>query len=157
MSNFWDGLIFPSKVNVVAVEQSDFWASIGLGGELVRPLPVKQSKVKAVKKTAKQSKAVVQAERVYETIEGLVVPAKDCIHSWVIPSETAWAIGVCKTCNGEKWFSNRYIEQSTFNDTLIPPKIEQEINDVLNMDDEAMDINTLIFKYTTEQSGEESE
>ena len=147
MSNFWDGLIFPSKVNVVAVEQSDFWASIGLGS---MPKVVEQSKPKAVKK----SKAVAQAERVYETIEGLVVPAEDCTHYWTIPSETAWAIGVCQKCSGEKWFSNRYTEQSTFNDTYIPPKIEQEINDALNADADIRDINTL---YNAEQSREESD
>ena len=107
-------------VDVVAVEKSDFWASIGLGVE-AKTKPVKQVKVKAVK-----SKAVVQAEKVYETVEGLVVPAEDCIHYWTIPSETAWAVGVCQLCNGEKWFSNRYATEGNFNTTLVPPQIQDD-------------------------------
>ena len=150
MSNFWDSIIFPSKVETVAVEKSDFWASIGLG---VNTTPVKQSKPKAVKSTAKTSKAVVQAEKVYETIEGLVVPAEDCIHYWTIPSETAWAIGVCKYCNGEKWFSNRYAtEQGNFNTTLVSPTVQ---TDSLAEDADIRDITTVY--NSAQDSIEESE
>ena len=56
-------------------------------------------------------------------------------------------------CNGERWFSNRYTEQSTFNDTYIPPKVEQEINDALNADADVRDMH-----YNAEQDSiEESE
>jgi len=152
MSNFWDSIIGEPVVEAIVepVSTSNFWASIGLGST---PKVVEQSKPKAVKKTAKKSKVVAQAERVYETIEGLVVPAEDCTHYWTIPSETAWAIGVCQNCSGEKWFSNRYTEQSTFNDTYIPPKVEQEINDALNADADVRDMH-----YNAEQDSiEESE
>lgn len=145
MSNFWDSIIGEPVVeaSIEPVSASNFWAGIGLGSI---PKVVEQSKPKAVKKTAKKSKAVAQAEIVYETIEGLVVPAEDCIHYYTIPSETAWAIGVCQKCNGEKWFSNRYTEQSTFNDTYIPPKVQQEINDALKVDADVRDMH-----YNAEQ------
>ena len=93
MSNFWDSIIFPNKAEVVAVKKTDFWASI-LGGELVRPLPVKQSKPKAVKSTAKKGKAVVvaEAEKVYETIANLIVPSSECVHYWTLPTGSKWAI-----------------------------------------------------------------
>ena len=135
MSSFWDSVfsqdIVPSKDKVIKpVEKSDFWAMIGMETK-----PVKQSKVKAT------SKVVAQAEKVYETIEGLVVPADDCKHYWIIPSDTAWAIGVCKVCNGERWFSNRFIEESyKFNDTLVPSttptnteteRIDSDIKDII--------------------------
>ena len=152
MSNFWDGIIFPSKAETIkAVEVGDFWSSIGLG---VKTTPVKQSKPKAVKSTAKTSKAVVQAEKVYETVEGLVVPAEDCKHYWIIPSQTAWTIGVCKVCNGERWFSNRFKEEGAykFNDTLVPPKAVESID---TSDADIRDITTV---YKAEQNSiEESE
>ena len=152
MSNFWDSIMIPVETaEVVAVEKSDFWASIGLG---VESKPVKQSKPKAVKKTAKKSKAVEEAVKVYETVEGLVVPTENCIHYWVIPAETAWAIGVCKLCQGERWFSNRYTEDSTFNTTLVPPKIQAEIEETLQIDADIRDITTV---YKAEQDSAEGD
>ena len=147
MSNFWDSIIGEPVVEAIVepVSASNFWASIVLGS---MPKVVEQSKPKIVK--GKKSKAVAQAERVYETIEGLVVPAEDCTHYWTIPSETAWAIGVCKNCSGEKWFSNRYTEQSTFNDTYIPPKVEQDTTG-------DADIRDITTTYNIEQSREGSE
>ena len=146
MSNFWDSILGEPVVEaVVEPVKSDFWTSIGLGVQ-----PIQESKPKAVKAPAKKSKTVAKAERVYETIEGLVVPAEDCVHHFIIPSETAWAIGVCMKCNGERWFSNRYTEQSTFNDTYIPPKVEQDtIGDA--------DIRDITTTYNIEQSREGSE
>ena len=135
MSSFWDNIIVPSNREVKPVETSNFWASIGLGSETK---PVKQSKVKA-----KASKVVAKAEQVYETIEGLVVPADDCKHHWIIPSNSAWAIGVCNVCNGEKWFSNRYKENnSTFNDTIIstPTATVEDIEETLKRDSDIKDI-----------------
>ena len=153
MSNFWDSIMVPVETaGVVAVEKSDFWASIGLG---VKSTPVQQSKPKAVKKTAKTSKAVAKAEQVYETVEGLVVPAEDCIHHFMIPTDTAWAIGTCKKCNGERWFSNRYTEDSTFNTTLVPPKIQAEIEETLQIDADIRDITTVY--NSAQDSIEESE
>ena len=138
MSNFWDSIMVPVETaEVVAVEKSDFWASIGLG---VKSKPVQQSKPKAVKKTAKTSKAVTKAEKVYETVEGLVVPAEDCTHHFMIPSDTAWAIGVCKNCNGERWFSNRYTEDNTFNTTIVSPTVQ---TDSLAEDADIRDITTV--------------
>ena len=127
MSNFWDSVMVPVETaEVVAVEtaESDFWARI-LG---VKSKPVQQSKPTAVKGTAKARsgslnktlKAVAEAGKVYETVEGLVVPAEDCIHHFMIPTDTAWAIGTCKKCNGERWFNNRFTESSTFNTSLTP-------------------------------------
>ena len=131
MSSFWDNIIVPSNREVKPVETSNFWASIGLGSETK---PVKQSKVKA-----KASKVVAKAEQVYETIEGLVVPADDCKHHWIIPSNSAWAIGVCNVCNGEKWFSNRYKENnSTFNST--PTATVEDIEETLKRDSDIKDI-----------------
>ena len=131
MSSFWDNLIVPNSKEVKPVETSSFWASIMSDRiyfkSLTETKPVKQSKVKA-----KASKVVAKAEQVYETIEGLVVPAEGCKHHWMIPSDSAWAIGVCKLCSGERWFSNRFQEDSyKFNDTLVPPKIEQDIKEFL--------------------------
>ena len=154
MSDFWDRIIFSSQAEpVVEAVVSDFWASLGLG---VESKPVKQSKVKVVKETAKQGKsverikkAVVEAERVYETVKGLVVPADDCKHHWMIPSDSAWAIGVCKLCQGEKWFSNRSTEQYQFNDTLIPPTIQNDITRALNTGIEFE--NSLANKVTAEE------
>ena len=48
------------------------------------------------------------SERIYDTIDDLVVPDTKCTHYWQIPSEGVWQVGVCKYCNGEKWFSNSY-------------------------------------------------
>jgi len=150
MSNFWDSIMVPVETaEVVAVEKSDFWASIGLG---VESKPVKQSKPKAVKKTAKKSKAVEEAVKVYETVEGLVVPAEDCIHHFMIPSDTAWAIGTCKKCNGERWFSNRYTEDSNFNTTLVSPTVQ---TDSLAEDADIRDITTVY--NSAQDSIEESE
>jgi len=157
MSSFWDNILksYETVTDTIVVNgcavviTSDFWASIGLG---VETKPVKQIKPKAVKKTAKKSKAVAQAERVYETIEGLVVPAEDCTHYWIIPSETAWAIGVCKNCSGEKWFSNRWDEQSIFNATLVPPTVQ---TDSIAEDADIRDITTVY--NATQDSIEESE
>jgi len=158
MSSFWDSILKSSETvaDTLVVSDSDFWSSIGLGVE-TKPKPVKQIKVKAVKKTAKQSKAVVEAEKVYETVEGLVVPAEDCKHHWIIASDTAWVIGVCQLCNGEKWFSNRYIENDSFNGTLVPPKAgqveagvaEQSIEDSLNSESYDADIRDITRVYNS--------
>jgi len=48
------------------------------------------------------------SERIYDTVDDLVVPDTKCTHYWQIPSEGVWQVGVCKHCNGEKWFSNSY-------------------------------------------------
>jgi|TARA_R110000824_G_scaffold265738_1_gene454642 hypothetical protein len=146
MSNFWDGVFEPVVEAIIEpVSTSGFWSSIGLG---VNVKPVEQSKPKIVK--GKKSKAVAQAEIVYETVEGLVVPATDCTHYWVIPSENAWAIGICNNCSGEMWFSNRWSEQSTFNDTLVPPpSIQKEITDSMDMDADVRDILTESIKEIT--------
>ena len=55
MSNFWDSILKSSETvaDTAVVNGSDFWASIGLGVE-AKTKPVKQIKVKAVKKTAKK-------------------------------------------------------------------------------------------------------
>ena len=107
MSNFWDGIIFSTKVETVPVKSS-FWESVGLA-------PAKQSKPK--KGTAKKSsKAVVKAERVYETVDNMIVPAEDCKHHWVIPTNTKWVIGTCKLCTGERWFKTQF--EADFNDSL---------------------------------------
>ena len=142
MSSFWDNLIVPNSKEVKPVETSSFWASIMSDRiyfkSLTETKPVKQSKVKA-----KASKVVAKAEQVYETIEGLVVPADDCKHHWIIPSNSAWAIGVCNVCNGEKWFSNRYKENnSTFNDTIIstPTATVEDIEETLKRDSDIKDI-----------------
>ena len=93
-TNFWDSILSTATVTETVEEKkepSDFWASIGMGVET----PVKQSK------------AVASAE-VYETIEGLVTPNAECTHYWVIGTKTPQDIGVCKTCNGEMFFTNVY-------------------------------------------------
>jgi len=133
MSNFWDSIIASSKTEDVAVvEQSDFWTSVALG---LKAKSAKQSKGTVVKSTVKKSKAVAKAEKVYETIEGLIVPVEDCTHHWTIPSDSAWAIGVCKDCKGEQWFSNRFIEDNIFNDSLttpVPIEVQKDITAALN-------------------------
>lgn len=48
------------------------------------------------------------SEKIYDTVDDLVVPDTKCTHYWQIPSEGVWQVGVCKYCNGEKWFSNSY-------------------------------------------------
>ena len=112
----------------------------------VEPKIIKKKVVKA-----KQSKAVVDAGKVYETVDGIVVPAEDCKHHWIIPSDTAWAIGVCKLCNGERWFSNRFKEEGEykFNDTLVPPRAEESID---TTDADIRDITTV---YKAEQDSAE--
>ena len=147
MSNFWDSIIGEPVVEAVIepIGTSNFWASLG-----VESKPVEKAPIKVVKQTTKKSKAVAQAEKVYETVEGLVVPAEDCIHYWTIPAETAWAIGVCQNCNGEMWFSNRYTTESVFNDTLVPPKIdEQEITDIIDTDADIRDIVAAVENEVT--------
>ena len=146
MSNFWDNIIVPSTAiskPVEKTEQSNFWA--GIMGQ-VEPKIIKKKVVKA-----KLSKAVVDAGKVYETVDGIVVPAEDCKHHWIIPSDTAWAIGVCKLCNGERWFSNRFKEEGEykFNDTLVPPKTEDYID---TTDADIRDITTV---YKAEQDSAE--
>ena len=146
MSNFWDNIIVPSTAiskPVEKTEQSNFWA--GIMGQ-VEPKIIKKKVVKA-----KQSKAVVDAGKVYETVDGIVVPAEDCKHHWIIPSDTAWAIGVCKLCNGERWFSNRFKEEGEykFNDTLVPPRAEESID---TTDADIRDITTV---YKAEQDSAE--
>ena len=146
MSNFWDNIIVPSTAiskPVEKTEQSNFWA--GIMGQ-VEPKIIKKKAVKA-----KQSKAVIDAGKVYETVDGIVVPAEDCKHHWIIPSDTAWAIGVCKLCNGERWFSNRFKEEGEykFNDTLVPPRAEESID---TTDADIRDITTV---YKAEQDSAE--
>ena len=146
MSNFWDNIIVPSTAiskPVEKTEQSNFWA--GIMGQ-VEPKIIKKKVVKA-----KLSKAVVDAGKVYETVDGIVVPAEDCKHHWIIPSDTAWAIGVCKLCNGERWFSNRFKEEGEykFNDTLVPPRAEESID---TTDADIRDITTV---YKAEQDSAE--
>ena len=146
MSNFWDNIIVPSTAiskPVEKTEQSNFWA--GIMGQ-VEPKIIKKKVVKA-----KQSKAVIDAGKVYETVDGIVVPAEDCKHHWIIPSDTAWAIGVCKLCNGERWFSNRFKEEGEykFNDTLVPPRAEESID---TTDADIRDITTV---YKAEQDSAE--
>ena len=146
MSNFWDNIIVPSTAiskPVEKTEQSNFWA--GIMGQ-VEPKIIKKKVVKA-----KQSKAVVDAGKVYETVDGIVVPAEDCKHHWIIPSDTAWAIGVCKLCNGERWFSNRFKEEGEykFNDTLVPPRADESID---TTDADIRDITTV---YKAEQDSAE--
>ena len=151
MSNFWDSIMFPTKTEpVVAVEKTDFWASIGMGTK-----PVKQSKPKTVKNTVKQSKAVEQAEQVYETVEGLVVPTEGCTHHFMIPTEGKWVIGTCKKCNGERWFNNRNAEQS-FNDTLLSPTEHRE-NTVIAKEDleQSSDMRDITMAYKAEQNNAE--
>ena len=149
MSNFWDSIMFPTKTEpVVAVEKTDFWASIGMGTK-----PVKQSKAKTVKNTVKQSKAVEQAEQVYETVEGLVVPTEGCTHHFMIPTEGKWVIGTCKKCNGERWFNNRNAEQSNFNDTLVSPTEQSISNEIAKGDlEQSRDIQDITTAYKAEQN-----
>ena len=112
MSNFWDSIIFPTKVEMVPVKSS-FWESVGLA-------PAKQSKPK--KATAKKSKAVVKSEREYETVNDLIVPAEDCTHHWVMAANAKWVVGTCKLCSGERWFKTQF--DVSFNDTFAPGKVE---------------------------------
>ena len=114
MSNFWDGIIFSTKVETKPVKSS-FWESLGLSHPLIADKLAKQSKPK--KGTAKKSsKAVVKAERVYETVDNMIVPAEDCKHHWIIPTNTKWVIGTCKLCSGERWFKTQF--EADFNDSL---------------------------------------
>ena len=118
MSNFWDSIIFPMKVETVPVKSS-FWAGMGLSVS-PKPKPVKQSKPK--KATAKKSKAVVKSERVYETVNDLIVPAEDCTHHWVMAANAKWVVGTCKLCSGERWFKTQF--DVSFNDTFAPGRVE---------------------------------
>ena len=99
-TSFWDNIMKATVTEKVEQkkEPSNFWASIGMGVET----PVKKSIAK------KATKKVTASAKVYETIDGLVTPDADCVHYWVIGSKTPQDIGVCKKCNGEKWFSNVY-------------------------------------------------
>ena len=143
-SNWWDdmgildfesGIVDKPKSSIVPKAEdteSDILGMLSSLGFLSGDAP--QSKAKKV--TKKASKTVVKAEQVieydapkiYDTLDDLVIPNSDCTHYWQIPSEGAWQIGVCKYCNGEKWFCNSYSiltqEQNKFNNSPFPLTVE---------------------------------
>lgn len=131
-TNWWDdmgildfdsGIVDkPKDVKASAGDVLDMLSSMGIiSGET----PKKSTNKKAVKvvkditivNPEELDKAVVEAIKVYDTAEGLVIPDSDCTHYWQIPSEGSWQIGVCRDCNGEHWFCNNWAVLQEYSDT----------------------------------------
>lgn len=110
MANFWESIAVQAETVVESESDSSFWSI------LANPTKPKVQKTIVTPKV-KKSKAVVKSAEVYETIGGLVTPSTECTHYWVIGTATPQDIGVCKLCNGEKWFTNSFL--MAFNDTPI--------------------------------------
>lgn len=110
MANFWESIAVQAETVVESESDSSFWSI------LANPTKPKVQKTIVTPKV-KKSKAVVKSAEVYETIGGLVTPSTDCTHYWVIGTATPQDIGVCKLCNGEKWFTNSFL--MAFNDSPI--------------------------------------